>query len=190
MTTMRPLQQLQYLIVYPLLALAIEPRLQAGTAPGPSGTWTWTTPLAKGIPERRHVLTLKLEGDALTGALSSPGATRSGNATPITAARFFNDAISFTVTRQFGTNAITQRFSGRLINDIIKGDITFDISGKTNTAPWTAKREPEGGTQEPSGRPKGVVSRPGNASPWQFPTVPRRANQNSSPPAASTNRAQ
>jgi hypothetical protein len=158
----------------------------------PSGTWTWTTPLGKNIPERRHVLTLKLDnGDTLTGALASPGATRSGNATPITAAKLDYNTISFTVARQSGTSTIIQKFSGTLTNDLIKGYVAFEFNGKTNSAPWTAKRQPEGATQEPAGRSRDANFERGKSAPWQFPAVPKRTAQTSPPPAAtSTNRTQ
>jgi hypothetical protein len=157
----------------------------------PSGTWTWTTPLGKGIPERTHVLTLKLDGETLTGSLASPGANRSGNATPITAAKLDHNTISFTVARQFGTSTIIQKFSGTLTNDSIEGYVAFELNGKTNSAPWTAKRQPEGATQESAGRPRDAALGSGKSAPWQFPAVPKRATQTSPPPAAtSTNRTQ
>jgi hypothetical protein len=39
----------------------------------PSGTWTWTTPGRNGGADRKMTLKLKVEGDKVTGTLSSPG---------------------------------------------------------------------------------------------------------------------
>ena len=194
MTTKKALLSVLYLALCSIFPAGAQVQPLAAGKPGTtadaSGTWTWTTPLAKGVPERRHVLTLKVDGDVLTGTLLSPGAARSGNATPIIATKWNHDTISFTVTRQLGTNLITQRFSGTLTNDTIKGNVTFDVSGKTNSARWVAKRQPEGGTQDTTRPPKGAISRPGSAGAWQFPTFQRKPSQNSNAPPASASHAQ
>src|SRR5207253_5652905 len=39
----------------------------------PAGTWTWTTPGRNGGADRKMTLKLKVEGEKVTGTLSSPG---------------------------------------------------------------------------------------------------------------------
>jgi hypothetical protein len=105
----------------------------------PTGTYTWTVPGRNGGPDRTNTLVLKLEGDKLTGKLSSPGRDGQINNTEITDAKLAGADISFTVTREFGGNKFTGKYSGKLADGVIKGKMEFDRNGETQSRDWEAK---------------------------------------------------
>jgi hypothetical protein len=53
-----------------IFAFGIVAQIQAAD---PAGTWTWTSAGRQGGPERKMSLKLKVEGEKLTGTLTSPG---------------------------------------------------------------------------------------------------------------------
>jgi hypothetical protein len=88
----------------------------------PTGTWTWSQPGRNGGPDRKMTLTLKVDGDKVTGKLNSPG--RQGGAssdTDISDGKLAGDTVSFTVTREFNGNKIVQKYNGKVSEDAIKG---------------------------------------------------------------------
>jgi hypothetical protein len=101
----------------------------------PNGTWKWTTTGQNG-QSRESTLTLKTEGDKLTGKVSG----RNGD-TDIKEAMLKGDEISFQVTREFNGNSITQKYHGKISGDTIKGKIEFDRNGEAQSRDWDAKRE-------------------------------------------------
>jgi hypothetical protein len=107
----------------------------------PSGTWYWTAPGRNGGPGRTNTLVLKLEGDKLTGALSMPRRGGEMVETPIKDAKVTGDDVSFSVTREFGGNSMTSRYSGKVTGDSIKGKIEFERDGGTQSRDWEAKRQ-------------------------------------------------
>jgi len=66
---------------------------------------------------------LKLEGDKLTGKLSSPGREAQPTETEITEGKMKGDEISFSVTREFNGNKRISKYSGKVSADTIKGKI-------------------------------------------------------------------
>jgi hypothetical protein len=48
--------------------------------------------------------------------------------------------VSFTVTREFGGNTMTSKYSGKINADVIKGKIEFERDGETQSRDWEAKR--------------------------------------------------
>jgi hypothetical protein len=52
-----------------LFALALVIPAQAAS---PAGTWTWTTPGRNGGPDRKMSLDLKVDGEKVTGTVTSP----------------------------------------------------------------------------------------------------------------------
>ena len=102
----------------------------------PTGTWKWSITNQNG-QTRESTLTLKLEGDKLTGTL-----TGRNNDTPITNASLKGDEISFEVTREFNGNSFTSKYNGKISGDTIKGKIETNRDGQANTRDWDAKREP------------------------------------------------
>jgi hypothetical protein len=105
----------------------------------PTGTYVWVVPARNGGPDRTNTLALKLEGDKLTGKLSSPGRDGQINQTEIADAKIKDVDISFTVTREFNGNKFTSKYSGKLADGSIKGKIEFERNGETQSRNWEAK---------------------------------------------------
>jgi len=100
-------------------------------------TWTWTTPGRNGGAERKSVLKLKTEGDKLTGTINGRQED-----IKITDGKVTGDEVSFKVSRagQNG-NTFTQKYTGKVSGDAIKGKVTFDRNGEEQSRDWEAKRE-------------------------------------------------
>jgi len=127
-----------------ILALGAVSQVQAQDKKvDPTGTWTWTTPGRNGGPERKSTLKLKLEGDKLTGSVSAPGRQGAQNDTAIENGKLNGDIVSFTVTREFNNNKVTQKYNGKITGDTIKGKIEFDRNGEAQSRDWEAKRQTE-----------------------------------------------
>ena len=111
-------------------------------AADPTGTWSWTTAGRQGGEGRKTTLTLKAEGEKLTGKISTPG-RQGGEAreTAISNGTVKGDDISFTVTREFGGNTFSQKYTGKVSGDAIKGKIDFERNGETRSREWEAKKE-------------------------------------------------
>jgi hypothetical protein len=110
----------------------------------PTGTWTWSTPGRNGGEPRKSTLTLKAEGEKVTGTLATPG--RQGGEprqTAIEDGKLTGDEIAFKVTREFGDNKIVLKYSGKIAGDAIKGKIETERDGQTRSRDWEAKRESE-----------------------------------------------
>jgi hypothetical protein len=111
-----------------------EPAAKAAKA-DPSGTWTWTfnTPSGQSFEPK---LTLKLQGDKLTGSMSGRG----GQERPIEDASFKAGDVSFKVVRERNGEKFTTEYSGKLSGDVIKGTMKGRFGGEDRTTPWEAKR--------------------------------------------------
>jgi hypothetical protein len=99
-----------------------------------AGTWTWTTKNKKG-KQQEHTLTLKVEGDKLTGELASG---RRQKPTPIENGTIKGDEISFEVTTDRQGQSFTQKFAGKVEGDTLTGTATVGRNGKQRD--WEAKR--------------------------------------------------
>lgn len=107
----------------------------------PSGTWEWSIQGRNGAPGRTNTLVLKLEGDKLTGTLTTPARNRNVE-TKIEEATFKGDEITFSVTHEFRNNKITTQYSGKVTADTIKGKIEFkNRNGETRSHNWTATKK-------------------------------------------------
>jgi hypothetical protein len=105
-------------------------------AENPTGTWKWTASF--GGQEREQTLTLKLEGDKLTGSM--PG--RDGGApTQISDGTFKDDKVSFSVTREFNGQKRTTKYTGAVKGDTITGKSERERDGQTTSTDWVAKRQ-------------------------------------------------
>jgi hypothetical protein len=107
-----------------------------------TGTWTWTRPGRNGGAEQKMSLKLKVEGDKVTGKLTSPG-RQDGTPveTEIKDGKIKGDEISFTITREYNGNSMTMKYSGKVTADAIKGKIDSDRNGQAQSRDWEAKRE-------------------------------------------------
>ena len=104
-------------------------------ADNPTGTWKWTASL--GGQDREQTLTLKLEGDKLTGSM--PG--RDNAITQISDASFKDNKVSFSVTREFNGQKRTTKYNGTLSGDTITGKSERERDGQTTSTDWVAKRQ-------------------------------------------------
>jgi hypothetical protein len=103
-----------------------------------NGTWTWTAPGRNGNPGRPTKATLVAKDGALTGTVAG----RQGD-TPITDASIKDDGtIAFSVTRSFGGNSMTMKYTGKVDGDTITGSFVRPgmDGGDPVTADWKATR--------------------------------------------------
>lgn len=102
-----------------------------------NGTWTWTTPAQGNRPERTSILKLKTEGDKLTGTINGRQED-----IKISDGKVTGDDISFKVSRtgQNG-NTYTQKYTGKVSGDSIKGKVAFERNGEEQSRDWEAKRK-------------------------------------------------
>ena len=134
-------------ILTPLLALAscVVITLGAGSqaqAADASGNWTWSRPGRNGGEPQKMSLTLKADGEKLTGTLTSPG--RQGGdpvKTEISDGTVKGEDVSFTVSREFNGNKMVAKYNGKLSADSIKGKIATERNGEAQSRDWEAKRE-------------------------------------------------
>ena len=119
------------------------PTASAEDKPSATGNWTWTTPGRDGGEGRKMTLTLKQDGEKLTGKLVSPG--RDGGAareTEISDGSVKGSDVAFSVTREFNGNKFTSKYNGKLSADAITGKVEMkDRDGNDQTRDWTAKKE-------------------------------------------------
>ena len=108
----------------------------------PSGTYTWTVPARNGGADRTNTLTLKLEGDKLTGKLSAPGRDGQINSRDIADGKITGTDVSFCVVRTFNDNTVTNKYSGKFADGVIKGKTEFNNrNGEPQSRDWEAKPE-------------------------------------------------
>jgi len=122
-----------------VLTLGAASQAQAADA---TGTWTWTRAGRNGGEAQKLTLKLKVEGEKLTGALTSPG--RQGGdpvKTEISDGKVKGDEISFSVTREVNANKMTTKYSGKVSADTIKGKAESERNGQPQSRDWEAKRE-------------------------------------------------
>jgi len=105
----------------------------------PTGTYIWTVPGRNGGPDRTNTLVLKLDGNELTGTLSSPGRGGQTTSSAISNGKIAGADISFNVTRTFNENTVTNKFSGTLADGTIKGKMEFERNGEPQSRDWEAK---------------------------------------------------
>jgi hypothetical protein len=126
-----------------LLALAIFSIGTAVQAASPAGTWSWTRPGRNGGDDVKMTLKLKVDGDKLTGTLSSPGRDGQVTDTAIADGKIKGEEVSFTVTREFNGNKMVSKYNGKVSADAIKGKIESERNGQTQSRDWEAKRVTE-----------------------------------------------
>jgi hypothetical protein len=105
----------------------------------PTGTYMWTVPVRNGGPDRTNTLALKLEGDKLTGKLTSPGRDGQINTTDICEGKITGADVSFCVVRTFNDNTVTNKYSGKFAGGVIKGKMDFERNGEAQSRDWEAK---------------------------------------------------
>ena len=123
-----------------VLALGAVAQVQAADA---SGTWTWSTPGRDGGEPRKSTLTLKVEGEKVTGKLSAPGRQGAVTDVEIKEGKLKGDEISFTTSVERGGTTFTTKYTGKISGDTIKGTVERPGRGGGDPTknPWEAKRE-------------------------------------------------
>jgi hypothetical protein len=102
-----------------------------------NGTWTWSTPARGNRPERTSTLKLKTDGDKLTGTINGRQED-----IKISDGKVTGDEISFKVSRASNNgNTFTQKYTGKVSGDTIKGKVAFERNGEEQTRDWEAKRK-------------------------------------------------
>jgi hypothetical protein len=103
-----------------------------GDKPDPIGTWKWT--FGFGDKTSEHVLSLKMQGDKLSGTY-----LREGRETPVEDLKYQDGELSFRVSYMRGNGMKHHmRFEGKLTGDTIKGKIESGFGGRGWD--WEAKR--------------------------------------------------
>ena len=105
-----------------------------------TGKWTWTTPGRNGGPERKSILTLKVEGEKVTGKISSPGRDGQERETEIADGKLSGAEVFFTVTREYNGNKMVAKYSGKVGADKITGKIGTERNGEAQSRDWEATR--------------------------------------------------
>jgi hypothetical protein len=124
-----------------LLAGVLTQAWADDTKTDPSGTYIWTMPGRNGGPDRTNTLVLKVDGDKLTGQLTSPGRGGQVNNTDITDGKVTGADVSFSVVRSFNDNTFTNKYSGSIADGTIKGKIEFTRNGEAQSRDWEAKKQ-------------------------------------------------
>ena len=86
----------------------------------PNGSWKWSVPGRNGGPARENTLTLKRDGDKLTGKVSGMRGD-----TDITDGKVSGDNVSWVVVRNFNGNEMRQEYKGKVTGTEMKLSIAF-----------------------------------------------------------------
>ena len=107
-----------------------------------TGKWTYEQQGRGGGPARQVTITLKQDGNKLTGEV--PGFGRGGDNPPppseIKNGKVEGDKVSFEVVREFNGNSMTTKYEGTVSGDEMKLKITRDTQNGPMTNEVTAKR--------------------------------------------------
>jgi uncharacterized protein (DUF2147 family) len=102
-----------------------------------SGKWTYEQAGRNGGPARQVTITLKQDGNNLTGSV--PG-MRDNPPTEITNGKVDGDNVSFEVKREFNGNTMVMKYDGKVSGDEMKLKITRDTQNGPMTSEVTAKK--------------------------------------------------
>ena len=131
------LRQIQ--LARPLAAALVAVCCLAATAQAaadPNGTWKWKF-TTQGGQEFELSLTLKAEGDKLSGAVTLP----MGDSIDIKDGAFKNGEVTFQTVMERNGNTFTTKYKGKVEGDAIKGTTERERDGQVSTRDWNATRE-------------------------------------------------
>ncbi len=114
----------------------------AAFAADPTGTWKWTQPGRGDRPAIEQTLKLELKDGQLTGTLLG-FETPMGKVpdTSISDATFKDDAVAFSITREFNGNKRVSKYQGKLEGDTLKGSVERSgRDGDIQKNDWIATR--------------------------------------------------
>ncbi len=102
-----------------------------------TGKWKWS--YERNGQKVENTLTLKQDGDKLTGSVTG----RSNTETAIEDGKIKDGEVSFKVTRERDGTKYTMSYKGKVADDVIKGTTESERGGKKNSREWEAKRVKE-----------------------------------------------
>jgi hypothetical protein len=105
-------------------------------AEDPTGNWKSTVMLGK--KSQDVTIKLKLEGDTLTGTI---GGGQGNREAAISDGAFKDGKVSFSVIREQKGEKLTQKYTGTVSGDTIKGKIETERGGKARSTDWEATRQ-------------------------------------------------
>jgi hypothetical protein len=105
-----------------------------------SGTWSWVLKGRQGGPDRKITAKFKVDGDKVTGTISTPGRDGSNRDTEVQDGKLKGDDLSFSTTREVNGNKMTTKYTGKISGDAIKGQMEFERNGEPTKRDWEAKR--------------------------------------------------
>ena len=107
-----------------------------------TGKWTYEQQGRGGGPARQVTITLKQDGNKLTGEV--PGFGRGGDAPPpptqITNGKVEGDKVTFDGVREFNGNKMTTKYEGTVSGSDMKLKITRETQNGPQTTEATAKK--------------------------------------------------
>lgn len=129
--------------LFRILVLVLASAL-AVLAADASGKWTFEQAGRNGGPSRVVTITLKQDGNKLTGSV--PGFGRGGDAPPppteISNGKVEGDKLSFDVKREMAGNALVVKYSGTLSGDEMRLTITTETQNGPASVEVKARRCP------------------------------------------------
>jgi hypothetical protein len=123
-----------------VLALGFLVQAKAADNTDVAGTWTWTVKGRQGGADRKITAKFKVDGDKVTGKISSPGRDGQDTETEIKDGQIKGDQLSFSVTRERNGNSMTMKYTGKVTGDTIKGNTESERNGEAMKRDWEAKR--------------------------------------------------
>ena len=106
----------------------------------PAGTWSWTMRGRGGRPDQKVTAKLKVDGNKVTGTVTSPGRNGDTTDTEIKDGKINGDEVSFSVVRERNGNSMTTKYTGKVSGDTIKGKMEYERNGEPLSRDWEAKR--------------------------------------------------
>lgn len=123
-------------VVFSLLAVGLSMPAFAADKADATGSWKWS--YDRGGQTVENTLTLKQDGDKLTGSVKGRNSE-----TAIADGKIKDGEVSFKVTRERNGTKYTMNYNGKLAGDVIKGTTESERDGKKNSREWEAKRVKE-----------------------------------------------
>lgn len=123
--------------VLSLLVVGLSIPAFAADQAGATGKWKWSYERNGRTVET--TLTLKQDGDKLTGSVTG----RNNTETAIEDGKVKDGEVSFKVVRERDGTKYPMSYKGKLADDVIKGTIESERGGKKSSREWEAKRVKE-----------------------------------------------
>jgi hypothetical protein len=105
-----------------------------------TGKWTYEQPGRNGGPARQVTITLKQDGNKLTGSVPGMGRGGQAPATEISNGTVDGDKVHFEVKREFNGNEMIQKWDGTVSGDEMKLKMSSEGPNGPMEREYTAKR--------------------------------------------------